>query len=101
MRQSIATIQAAFEQASCPVAPFDWSTAFSWGYPPDGDRAHAKRGIDYRVRIAADEHRARATRLREDRDDMAQSRGVDGTSCDNGRKQRKARETDERPSKER
>ena len=38
--------------------------------------------------IGIDENRSRATRLREDRDDIAQSRGADASGSGNGRKQR-------------
>ena len=34
--------------------PLDGSAAFSCGYPPDDDAAHATGGSDYRVRIAAE-----------------------------------------------
>jgi len=51
--------------------------------------------------IGIDQHRARATRLREDRGDMAQSRSADAARSDNGRKHGKEREADEQRSKER
>ena len=37
-----------------PWCPLDGSAAFSCGYPPDHDAAHATGGSDYRVRIAAE-----------------------------------------------
>jgi circadian clock protein KaiC len=51
--------------------------------------------------IGIDENRSRATRLRADRDDIAQKRRADTTGSGNGRKQRGEREAHQRRSEER